>query len=730
MFALLGPAGPGRTHPSIRFRLGILVVASVIPAAAMVFALVTFQYFRELDELKASSRARARAIALSVDQRFAEVEAALGVLATSRLLWVDNLSYFRDEAVEVQALQKIAFIGLIDAQRQPVLSTLSPYGTALRPFSSTPYVEPVFGSGRPVVTDLFTGSILRTPIFSIGYPVRRPAGVVYALLAGISPVSMRDLLLAQQLPAGWIASIYDSSGSVVARTHEQERFVGKKGRAALRLRMQQVPEDVLDDGVTLDGTAVLTVFSRAPRSNWAAVIGIPRDSLTEGLRQTLAWLLAATALLLAASFGLAWHFGRQISQSVRALSMTAAQLGRRERVTAPPSAFAEANELGLALEQASRDLHHADAERVENELQLHQADSRLAGLVDSVMDAIITIDADQRIVLFNRAAENIFGRARGDVLGQSLLLLMPERFHHGHGALVHRFGQTGDTARRMGGTATLYGVRASGQEFPIEASISHLDTGDGKLFTVVVRDVTERARAHEALLRSNTDLQQFAFVASHDLRSPLRSIRGYLGILSARHAAALDAHALDLIARASAGVEQMDLLTEDLLSYARLDSQAKALAAVDCNEVFADAVRLLDAAISQAGAKVRREPLPTLQADRGQLVQLFQNLIANAITYCKPGERPQVAVRARREQSEWIFTVADNGIGIDPSYQSRIFEVFKRLHTQQEFPGNGIGLAICQRIVERHGGRIWVESSAGAGSTFFFTIPDPSQETS
>lgn len=171
-----------------------------------------------------------------------------------------------------------------------------------------------------MVIDLFTGSLQGGQTFAIGYPVRRDGSVTYAMIAGIAPVSLRELLLQQQLPPGWIASIYDRSGSVLARTHKHERFVGKTGRAALRARMQQVREDVLEDGVTLDGTPVLTVFSRAPRSNWAAVVGVPWDSLTEGLRRSVHWLVTATVLLLGTSLGLAWHFGRQISETVRKLA--------------------------------------------------------------------------------------------------------------------------------------------------------------------------------------------------------------------------------------------------------------------------------------------------------------------------------------------------------------------------------------------------------------------------
>jgi signal transduction histidine kinase len=237
------------------------------------------------------------------------------------------------------------------------------------------------------------------------------------------------------------------------------------------------------------------------------------------------------------------------------------------------------------------------------------------------------------------------------------------------------------------------------------------------------------SQTHEALVQRNLDLQQFAFVASHDLRSPLRSVKGYLTLLQARHASGLSAKGQDLIERATAALGQMNQLTEDLLSYARLDAPAQPPAPVDCREVLAQSLSLLDATIAETGAQITVEDLPTVIGQRGQLTELFQNLVGNAMKYCR-GDAPRIRVSAQRGAAEWIFEVADNGIGIEPQHLTRIFEVFKRLHTAQEYEGNGIGLAICQRIVVRHGGRIWVQSEPGQGSRFYFSIPDLKAGTS
>ena len=233
-------------------------------------------------------------------------------------------------------------------------------------------------------------------------------------------------------------------------------------------------------------------------------------------------------------------------------------------------------------------------------------------------------------------------------------------------------------------------------------------------------------QANAALVQRNIDLQQFAFVASHDLRTPLNSVAGYLTLLKKRHGPTMDPKALELLQRTTASLALMDQLTQDLLAYARLDATAPSHTLVDCQEVLQSTLVFMDAAINDTQGRIEVGPMPSLLAERSQLIQLFENLVGNALKY-NGGRTPEVQVRAVRGVREWTFSVADKGIGIETQHHARIFEVFKRLHTVQEYPGNGIGLAVCLRIVERHGGRLWVQSEPGLGSTFFFTIPDPKE---
>jgi signal transduction histidine kinase len=232
----------------------------------------------------------------------------------------------------------------------------------------------------------------------------------------------------------------------------------------------------------------------------------------------------------------------------------------------------------------------------------------------------------------------------------------------------------------------------------------------------------EHRHSLEELARSNRDLEQFAYVASHDLQEPLRMVATYTQLLAERYQGKLDENADKYIHYALEGALRMQTLVQDLLAFSRVGRHGTEFAVTECNPVVETALKNLHNAIEESKAQITCETLPAVMADRSQLVQVFQNLIGNALKF-RGASAPVIRVSAEKKRREWIFSVSDNGIGIAPEHAEIIFVIFKRLHTRAEYPGSGIGLAICQKIVERHGGRIWVESEPGKGSSFKFALP-------
>ena len=270
----------------------------------------------------------------------------------------------------------------------------------------------------------------------------------------------------------------------------------------------------------------------------------------------------------------------------------------------------------------------------------------------------------------------------------------------------------------------------------LNASTVHDSSGNLLYRIAQVEDISERKRAQASLgrahaelerraaelERSNADLQQFAYAASHDLSEPLRMVSSYVQLLGRRYEGKLDSDADEFIHFAVEGVARMQALIDGLLMYSRAGTSDYAIGPVDCSEIVASTLTMMQTTLAETSADVAVDPLPIVEADPTQLAQLFQNLIANAIKFVADGP-PRIHISVQQEDSGWHFSVADNGIGIDPGHAERIFNVFQRLHGRGEYAGSGIGLAICKRIVERHHGKIWVEAGPEGGSIFNFTIP-------
>jgi light-regulated signal transduction histidine kinase (bacteriophytochrome) len=276
-------------------------------------------------------------------------------------------------------------------------------------------------------------------------------------------------------------------------------------------------------------------------------------------------------------------------------------------------------------------------------------------------------------------------------------------------------------------------IRADGNVFPVELRTFLIRDEEQRPIGMwsIVRDITERKQMERerekvmiALTQSNEDLKQFAYVASHDLQEPLRMVASYTQLLAERYGDQLDDKAHKFIAYAVDGASRMQTLILDLLAFSRVETRAQPFKSVDAQSALGAAIVNLKAVIDETGSLVTTDDLPQVRADESQLTMVFQNLINNGIKFQNERHPAHIHVSAQPQNGCWCFSVQDNGIGIDAKYKDKIFLVFQRLHTRSEYPGTGIGLALCKRIIDRHGGRIWFESSPGQGTTFFFTIPE------
>lgn len=375
-----------------------------------------------------------------------------------------------------------------------------------------------------------------------------------------------------------------------------------------------------------------------------------------------------------------------------------------------------------------------DRQRIEllQKIELEKSKSYLENILLAMTDAVIVVSPAGAVETINQGAASLLGLDDvGDAVGKPVSTLIVGG-DVASWALTHTAGKTGEA----GGEETFLNreaelVTSKGELVSVLVSGSVLRSGAGKVrgSVLVARDIRDRKIAEEKLKaamselrRSNEELARFAYVASHDLQEPLRMVASYVQLLERRYKGRFDEDADEFINYTIEGAVWMKQMIEDLLEYSRVDTRGRPLEPTDCEAVFDRALRSLQVALEETNAEVTHDPLPTVMADKVQLARLFQNLIGNAIKF-RGQSPPRVHVSVERQNREWIFSVRDNGIGIESEYLDRIFLIFQHLHARKKYPGTGGGLAISRRIVERHGGRIWAKSTPGKGSVFFFTIP-------
>jgi two-component system sensor kinase FixL len=382
-------------------------------------------------------------------------------------------------------------------------------------------------------------------------------------------------------------------------------------------------------------------------------------------------------------------------------------------------------------------VHRMEGDWEQLAASLRESEATKNAILESSLDPIITIDYEGKITEFNKAAEKVFGRSKADVLGaEASEVLFPEAGVAGEEDRIDRYLRAGEGSM-LGQRSEVTAQRAAGDLFPVELAMTMTMEHGEPVMTFFVRDISERKAAEEAearhreeLERSNQELEQFAYVASHDLQEPLRKIRAFGERLESKFGDALGETGREQLQRIHSAADRMQSLIEGLLTLSRVTTQAKEFVTVDLKQVAKEVVSDLEVRIEEVGGQVEIGKLPTIQADPLQMRQLFQNLIGNALKFRREEEPPVVKIQGRflpeksqlargpAREKQCRLTVEDNGIGFEQKYADRIFNVFQRLHPRDQYTGTGVGLAICKRIAERHGGTIAATSTPGEGTKF------------
>ncbi len=441
------------------------------------------------------------------------------------------------------------------------------------------------------------------------------------------------------------------------------------------------------------------------------------------------------------AIGLSEALQRRISRPILALARTAQAVSERGdfSVRSPRLSGDELGTLTDAFNQMLARIQHDEGERKRFEQETLEREARFSAIISSAMDAIISVNSAQTVTMFNSAAERMFRCSAREALGQPLDKFIPERFRQTHRREVEAFGQTGTTSRAMGHLRPLSALRADGEEFPIEASISQVEIGGEKIFTVILRDITQRQRIQEEIRSLNTELdhrvelrtteltaanrelEAFTYSVAHDLRAPLRHIEAFSRMLREEYANALPAAAQQFLASITAGARHMSQLVDDLLNLARVGRQELKREPTELSRVVGEVVSDLKKEAGARNIDWRLHPLPTLACDAGLMKQVFANLLSNALKYTRPRDRAVIEVGALPGNT--AVYVRDNGVGFNMKYAGKLFGVFRRLHRAEQFEGTGVGLATVERIVRKHGGCVWAEAVEDKGAAFYFSLP-------
>jgi len=574
----------------------------------------------------------------------------------------------------------------------------------------------ILGKLGPYVQNVYYSSALQAPAMTISAPLTNAQGGLVAVLAARLDLNDMNAIIQRRTGDRQTddAFLVNTSHLFVTQPRlDSDPAVLSRGvhTVAVQRCLSGATGVVLADDYR--GVPDIVNFAWMPVRNMCLIVKVDQAEAFAPVAAIGRWVILGSGIALVIVAVIAVGLARTITRPVRALQAGAARFGRGEldvRLLETPG-----DELGAL----AREFNIMAAALSREQTLLRHRLERMYGLST---DLICALGFDGYFKEVNPAFERVLGYRQDEMLTSPYI----EFIHPDDRAATQAAAATLAEGQALAGFENRFRCKDGSWKWLLWNATS--DPRE-QLIYGMAHDVTERKQVDETLKktlaeveRSNKELEQFAYVASHDLQEPLRMVSSYTQLLAKHFGGQLDQDARDYVGYAVDGANRMQRMIQDLLLYSRAMTRGKAQEPVDLDGVLGEALANLQMTIGETGSMISADNLPTVNADRLQLVQVFQNLVGNAIKFRKEGDSPRVQISARRDGAEWIISVKDNGIGIDPKHFSRLFVIFQRLHGPQQYPGTGIGLALCQRIIARHGGRIWVESAPGKGSEFLFTL--------
>lgn len=478
---------------------------------------------------------------------------------------------------------------------------------------------------------------------------------------------------------------------------------------------------------------LLAIARPIPNTSWILFISLSEDEVLKPVANSMKWMVLIGAFLFLAGFVITWLISRKITQPIKRLSRAASAVAAGDMSTAVHSNRRDelgvlASSFNIMLEKIRKSHEEQEetvqlrTEQLEIKLkELQASEDRFKALLESAPDATIIVDSKGLITLVNKQTELVFGYAKDELIGKTVDVLLPAALRDKHAQHRNNFFAA-PKIRTMGLGLELFALKKDGTTIPVEISLAPIETEEGKFVTAAIRDISERKQTEDSIREVNRELESFTYSVSHDLRAPLRIIDGYADILKEDYNEKLDDEGRRIMGVIKSNARRMGQLIDDLLDLSRTSRKELSLDWVSMRSIVDNVLHDVQQTYG-AGAKVEVGTLPTARADASLIQQVWINLISNAYKYSAKDKSPHIIISATDQGSEYHFSVKDNGVGFDMAYADKLFGVFQRLHKATEFEGTGIGLALAFRILKRHGGKIWADSTPGQGSTFTFSLP-------